>query len=39
MYLGLQLKPFYFITDRETNYQYLVDNRDKKDQKRYVYYP
>ncbi len=30
MYLGLQLKPFYFITDRETYYQFLVDNRNKK---------
>lgn len=39
MYLGLQHKPFYFITDRDTYYQYLVDNRDKKSGKKYPYDP
>lgn len=39
MYLGLQQKPFYFITDRDTHYQYLVDNRDNKSPKKHLYYP
>ena len=39
MYLGLQQKPFYFLTDRDTQYQYLVDNRDNKSPKRHLYYP
>jgi hypothetical protein len=40
MYTGLlQYKPFYFLTDRETYYQFLVDNRDKKSPKKQIYYP
>lgn len=26
----LQHKPYYFLTDRETYYQYLIDNRKPK---------
>ena len=39
MYLNLQQKPFYFITERDTHDQYLVDNRDNKSPKKYLYYP
>lgn len=34
--MNLTQKPFYFITDRETLYQYFVDNISGK---RYIYYP
>lgn len=39
MFVRLKEKPFYFLTDRDTKYTYLVDNRTPADQHRHLYYP
>lgn len=39
MYTNLQKKEFYFITDRDTSYQFFVDNTDNKSPKKHLYYP
>ena len=38
MFVRLKEKPFYFLTDRDTKYTYLVDNRTQQPQK-HLYYP
>ena len=38
MFVRLKEKPFYFLTDRETKYTFLVDNR-KGDAQRHLYLP
>jgi len=38
MFVRLKEKPFYFLTDRDTKYTFLVDNRTGEPQK-HVYYP
>lgn len=38
MFVRLNEKPFYFLTDRDTKYTYLVDNRTGSPQK-HIYYP
>jgi hypothetical protein len=38
MFVRLKEKPFYFLTDRDTHYTYLIDNRQPAPQ-RHLYYP
>lgn len=38
MYIRLQEKPFYFLTDRETRYTFFVDNQ-KGASSKHLYYP
>lgn len=41
MFIRLKEKPFYFITDRETHYTFLINNatQSQKQNHRYLYYP
>jgi hypothetical protein len=38
MFVRLKEKPFYFLTDRDSKYTFLVDNRADKP-KKHLYYP
>lgn len=38
MFVRLKDKPFYFLTDRDTKYTFLVDNREGT-AKRHLYFP
>lgn len=38
MFVRLKDKPFYFLTDRDTKYTFLIDNR-RGDAQRHLYLP